>query len=68
MLADSKQIQAVINKFDIDTDKLELLKAKVMTIGDESKYYGNSVIKHIFEIGSTGIIQSIDEDGDIRQT
>ena len=29
LLADSKQIQAVINKFDIDTDKLELLKAKL---------------------------------------
>jgi hypothetical protein len=29
LLADSKQIKAVINKFDIDTDKLELLKAKL---------------------------------------
>jgi hypothetical protein len=29
LLADSKQIQAVISKFDIDTDKLELLKAKL---------------------------------------
>ena len=29
LLADSKQIQAVIKKFDIDTDKLELLKAKL---------------------------------------